>query len=76
MGGLFRACCADCRGSGRVTGPQEGPWYGTACGDRRLGAEPRRAIPLSAFRWASFVQASPGIRLGFHPNDIFRTDSE
>ena len=56
--------------------PPEGALAGTACGDKRIGAEPRWTIPLSAFRWASFVQASPGIRLGFHPNDIFRTGSE
>lgn len=57
-------------------GPPEGALAGTACGDKRLGAKLRRTAPLSAFRWDSFVQASPGIRLGFHPNDIFRTDSE
>ena len=59
----------------QVTGP-EGPWRGQHAG---INAPEQNSIgpsPLSAFRWGSFVQASPGIRLGFHPNDIFRTGSE
>ena len=57
-------------------GLPEGALAGTACGDRRPEQNFVGPPPLSAFRWDSFVQASPGIRLGFHPNDIFRTDSE